>query len=86
MDASKVPVSLRALHQRINRKLAPQEEVLKKARGVYARAQFGNYYVLHWRSNHVRHWHVDPVKWGRELGVLAAWEVVEDEVSHDRSW
>ena len=34
MDALKVPVSLRALHQRINRKLAPTEEVLKKARGV----------------------------------------------------
>jgi hypothetical protein len=59
--------------------LAHEEEVLKKTRGQQARSNFGDYYVLHWRSNHVRHGHVDPEAWGRELGVLAAWEVVDKE-------
>ena len=82
MDVVKVPVSLRALQQRINRKLAHGEEVLKKARGASARAQLGDYYVLHWRSNHVRSWHVDPAVWGRELGVLKAWETLSEEREH----
>ena len=79
MVETKVPVTMSALCQRINRKLAPQEEVLKKTRGGAARAQFSDYYTLHWRSNHVRQSHVDPATLAQELGVLGAWETVHIE-------
>ena len=78
MVEAKVPVTLRALVQRINRKLAHTEEVLKTARGQRAIADLGNYYILDWGSNLVSAWHVDPVKLAHELKVLAAWEYVED--------
>ena len=83
--STQMPVSMRALLQRINRKLAHGEVVLKKTRGQHARTQFGAYYVLHWRSNHVRHWHVDPEAWGRELGVLAAWEGLKKDTEGRRN-
>jgi hypothetical protein len=78
-DRTQVPITLRALIQRINRKLAHQEEVLKKARGLYAYDNLPDYYIVHWHSNQVLTWHVDPVAYARELGVLNAWETVAEE-------
>jgi hypothetical protein len=69
---ARVPVSMRALIQRINRHLAKSDEMLKASRGRAAQSAFGTYYVLHWHSNTVRAWHVDPVALARELGVLEA--------------
>jgi hypothetical protein len=43
---TQVPVSMRALVQRINRKLAQDGEVLKKLRGERYRAEFGDYYIV----------------------------------------
>ena len=74
-----MPITLRALIQRINRVLAKDQAVLKKVRGRYARGQCGDYYVLHWRSQRIRCWHVDPVALAQELGVLEAWEAVREE-------
>ena len=74
-----VPVSTRALVQRINRKLKAEESVLKASRGARAQQDLGDYYLLDWRTNAVHAKDVDPEDLGRELGVLKAWERVLDE-------
>jgi hypothetical protein len=78
---AKVPVTMRALLQRINRTLADKDEVLKKTRGDGRAFQtLGDYYVLDGRRNVVRRTHVDPEALGRELECLQPWEqVVEEE-------
>lgn len=70
----KVAVSERALIQRINRKLAPDLEQLKKNRSPGN--ELGDYYVLDLNRNFVTAQNVDPEALGRELGVLAEWETV----------
>ena len=80
MVDTKVPVSMRALLQRINRRLAKEEEVLKKLRGERYRGDFGDYYIVNWRFNLVKRTHIDPVALAQELDVLAAWETVREEV------
>jgi hypothetical protein len=72
-----VPVTMRALIQRINRRLKADGEMLKTARG---RAAFsvGQYYICNPQRNWIVKERVDPEALGRELGVLAAWERVED--------
>lgn len=83
-DVDKVPVTMRALLQRINRKLAKKDEQLMMSRGAY-RADVGGHFIVHhelgkgrgnWRSRALVRTHVDPVKLGRDLGVLAPWERV----------
>lgn len=71
-----VPVSARALLQRINRKLAADGERLKATRGESARQELGNYYVIDTNRNAVLHKDVDVEEFGRKCGVLAAWERV----------
>lgn len=73
-----VPVSTRALLQRINRKLAEGDEQLKTARSDRARLELGDYYVIDVNRNVVRGKNVDPETLGRELGVLKGWETVVD--------
>src|SRR4029077_4905862 len=57
----RVPLSERALVQRINRKLATQDEVLKKTRGARAIQELGDYYILDLRANALLFKDVDPV-------------------------
>jgi hypothetical protein len=71
------PVSFRALMQRINRSLAKKEQQLYRARGGREREALGDYYVVSLSGNAVVADHVDPKAFGRELGVLEAWESVE---------
>jgi hypothetical protein len=75
-----VPVSLRALVQRVNRKLRPDNEALRATRpGTRAAVELGDFYILRYGgaagSNIIAH-HVDPESYGRELGALAAHEHV----------
>jgi hypothetical protein len=77
--ARRVPVSFRALMQRINRKLAKKEEQLCSNRSDHWSSDLGAYYVLNLRSNSITDDHVDPEALGREIGVLRPWEVVEEE-------
>jgi hypothetical protein len=76
MAKSKVPVSMRAIIQRINRKLKPDDEALKIARGEALRQQVGDYYRLNFRINGITGMDVDPEALARELGVLHDWEQV----------
>jgi hypothetical protein len=73
-----VPVTMRALIQRINRKIAADGEVLKTARGDRARLDLGAYYVIDVNRNFIASKHVDPEAWGRELGVLRPYECVAE--------
>ena len=82
----KVPITARALLQRINRKFAALEKekgergdlapLLKKSRGREV-LSLGEFYTLNQRQNVVMDSGVFPEKIGRDLGVLAAYEVVE---------
>ncbi|HEY3549338.1 MAG TPA: hypothetical protein VGK17_24980 [Propionicimonas sp.] len=79
---AKVNVTMRALVQRINRKLAKENQVLKAQRGAAARLDnpqgLGAYYIVDTHSGNVDAQHVDPEKLGRELGVLQTWERLEE--------
>jgi hypothetical protein len=78
MGEMKVPVSLRAVVQRINRRLMKDDQVLKKARDGQTRQNFGDYYVINLRTNVLSQWFVNPVVLAQELNVLAAWEAVQE--------
>lgn len=74
----KIPVSPRALIQRINRKLRDENEVVRAARGERAKQQLGDFYRLDVDRNAVVQTDVDLEELGRELGVLSAAEVLDD--------
>jgi hypothetical protein len=70
-----VPVSARALHQRINRKLKAEGTVMKTSVGARARAELGRFWIV--SASGVVLENVDPVSFARKLGVLRSWEMVE---------
>ena len=74
----KVPVTARALIQRINRALKPRDEMLKKARGARAQAEVGDYFVTDFRLNALVSSRVDIEALGRELKVLKDFEEVTE--------
>jgi hypothetical protein len=73
-----VPVSERALIQRINRALKDDGEMLKAARSSRVAEDIGEHFLIHLSRNVVLQKHVDVEALGRELGVLEAYEHVED--------
>jgi hypothetical protein len=75
-EKDKVPVSERALIQRINRKLKQDGEQLRRAKGSQAASTVGDYYVLDTKRNFVASSRVDPEHLGRKLGVLNPWEIL----------
>jgi hypothetical protein len=77
MTTKTVPVTMRALTQRINRKLEPAGKVLKAARGKEKDA-LGTFYLLDF-SRGVEDTHVDLESLGRELGALGQWESLSAE-------
>ncbi len=75
-----VRVTMRALLQRINRRLRlvgganGGARQIKRGRGGDA----GGFYILDLARNEIMAWGIDPVETGRRMGVLAPWqEVVE---------
>ena len=72
----RVPVTVRALIQRINRKLALQDESLRKARTENVRLTVGDYYIVDVMRNCIAHREVDIEEQGRQLGALKPWETV----------
>ena len=75
----KVPVTMRALIQRINRKLATERGyVLKTTRGGRWRGELGDYYAVDPKRNCVVREYIEPEDLGRELGVLRDWERVKE--------
>ena len=77
-QGEKVPVTMRALIQRINRKLASDNEMLRRTRGQ-ASVDLGVYHVIDVSKNAVVGKDIDPEAYGRDLGVLKPWERLVDE-------
>jgi hypothetical protein len=75
--SQKVPVSEKALIQRINRKLKSDHEVVKKTRHGRAWRDLGDFYRLDWYRNTIIDHHIDLEDLGRELEVLEAYEVLQ---------
>jgi hypothetical protein len=71
-----VPVSERALIQRVNRKLRLNDELLKATRGAKAEQELDRYYVVDLRRNLLVEKDCDPETIARKLGVLREWEHV----------
>jgi hypothetical protein len=74
----KLPVTTRALVQRLNRRLHDDELVLRKTRSRRAWIDLGDFYLVNWRINGVVRYRVDLEELGREVGVLANWERWDD--------
>jgi len=78
--AKQVLVSKRATIQRINRALAKSDQQLKACRSNSQwHRDLGDYYVVDLSRNGIVGTDIDLGAYGRELGVLAAWETVADE-------
>ena len=73
-----MPVTERALKQRINRRLEKQGEVLKTLRGDRWYTDLGRHYILNIDHSFVVAGHIDLEKLGRELGAMAPYERLED--------
>ncbi len=71
--SGKVPVSERALIQRINRCLNKSDEYIKKARGVAVNT-IGQFYRVDFYSNAVIERDVDIEELGRKIGALQGYE------------
>lgn len=78
MKTLKFPVTMRALIQRINRKLGTYEQV-RKSRSSGAKYDLGDFYIIDHNRNFITATHVDPEELGRELGVLRPFETVIEE-------
>jgi len=79
---TKVSVSERALLGRINRRLAKDEEVLKKCRPDSRwYHDLGAYYGVGVRTNSICYQHIDLEEFGRELGVLRPFEALAQVAS-----
>jgi hypothetical protein len=72
----KVPVTPRALIQRINRKLQPEQRLTACRRSSRAWHELGDYYCIDVFRNVITHKHVDPETFGREIGALQSFEQV----------
>ena len=77
---SKVPVTTRALILRINRRLKPE---LRRMRSCRRNSRWWgdlcDYYVIDADLNAIVDSHVDAEAYGRELGVVRAFEMVVDD-------
>jgi|AmaraimetFIIA100_FD_contig_81_450009_length_1432_multi_4_in_0_out_0_2 predicted NAD-dependent protein-ADP-ribosyltransferase YbiA (DUF1768 family) len=77
-----VPVSTRALIQRINRALKDDGEMLKTARSPRVASSIGRHYVVNINRNWITRQRVDVEALGRKIGVLSDYEhLVEDETT-----
>ena len=76
---NKVPVTQRALFQRINRALEKEGQIQKTTRGDKWRSSLGDHYVVDLNRNLIVSTHVDLEELGREIKALAPYESMEGE-------
>ena len=67
-------VTVTAVVKRINRKLAPQYETLRRTRGIAQQQDLGEYYLLNFNRNFVIEKDVNPEILARHLRVLSEHE------------
>jgi hypothetical protein len=68
-----IPLTQRALTQRISRALARDGKTLRKTRAAPARDRVGDFFIINDNGGIVMH-HVDLVQLARDLGVLQSYE------------
>lgn len=78
MNRPKLPITLRALLQRIDRALAKKDQCLKKTLSEQAVCELGEYYIFDRNKMVALKDHVDPEALGKELGVLNPYEGVTE--------
>ena len=78
MSRDKVGINVRALMQRINRKLAPDQVVKSNKRSTTLSEVIGTYYVLDIKRKHIAERDVDLVRLGKKLGAMHEWEELVD--------
>jgi hypothetical protein len=77
-STQKIPLSERAVVQRINRKLAKENEALRTSRqNSRAQSIVGNYYIVDLNRNAVTASQIDLEALARELGVIMDYECVD---------
>jgi hypothetical protein len=74
-----VPVTSRALLQRINRRLQRDGERVRAYRGGRSWSQLGDFYRFDTKRNFLCEGHVDLEGLGRELGVLKPYEGLAED-------
>lgn len=79
-DNRKVPLTARALLQRINRKLLPDSERIVKTRSRWV-STVGDYFRIDLNKNAVVDHDVNLENLGRELGVLRPYEALHGKLS-----
>ncbi|HUF67906.1 MAG TPA: hypothetical protein VMM79_04580 [Longimicrobiales bacterium] len=75
---AKQTVTMDALIKRINRKLAPEYQAVRKSR-ERAKLDLGEYYILDTYRNFIVDTNIDPEDYARELRVMHDIETVEPE-------
>jgi hypothetical protein len=73
---AKMPVTMRAMMARINRRLGADDQMLRKTRGMRAYSSLGDYYIVNFNRNLIINYRVDPETVAREIGVLMPWEIL----------
>ena len=72
-----IPLTPRALYQRLARRLAVDGRVLRKTRAASARDHVGDFFIVNDNGGIVAH-HVDLRQLARELDVLRPYETTEN--------
>ena len=78
MRKQKILISERALYQRVARKLRQVGHALHTARTPRMELDCGHYYTVNTEYNVMGYKGINLEVMGRELGVLAPWEAVEE--------
>ena len=71
-------IQMSALVRRINRRLIPESQQLRKTRGGHDSLDLGDYWIHDLSGNYPADTYVDPEELGRELGCLRPSETVID--------
>lgn len=79
MKKAFVPVTERAIVQRINRRLKPDLLQLKKCRDGRWHDELGDYYLLDLNRNSIDEKHVDLATMAKELKVISDFEQVKND-------
>jgi hypothetical protein len=76
---TRLPISERALFQRIDRKLRLSGKKLGTSRTTQMETSVGRHYIIDMQRNSISRKSVDLIELGRELGVIQPWEKLEGE-------
>jgi hypothetical protein len=87
MAEQKALISERALVRRINRRLLAENHQMKRTRGFWDSnhlhhhedTNLGRFYVVDLLHNFVVDYHIDLVRYARDLGAMAEWEELAPE-------